>query len=143
MKGTDAQQPPGPNTSPTHNLRLAAARHPIDIETYFRDSFFDQTNWVQDPFNMDVHFTQVDIRVVVDSLRHSPIPQGVEGTKTFRVDHNPTRVASQNNVPTVLKWGPLEEYLRTNDYVDSWVLLEKFDNGEYQLTITDTNPSTT
>jgi hypothetical protein len=134
MLGTDAQQPPGANTKPTHNLRLSAAYHPIDISTYFRDDFFDQTDWHTDPSNSDLEYTMVDMEVSIHGV--------VRGTYEFRVDHDLDRVSDQGNVPTVLKWGPLSDYMRHNDHVGDWVVLEKLDNGEYTLKIVDTDPAT-
>lgn len=134
LKGTDAQQPPGKNTSPTHNLRLAAAGHPIDITTYFRDEFFDTTTWQPDPDNAIIEFTHVDLEVFIYG-----VPQG---TYEFRIDHNLNRVSGQGNVPTVFKWGPMGDYMRKNNHVDDWALLEKYDNNTFALKIEATDPGT-
>jgi HKD family nuclease len=134
LKGTDAQQPPGTNTSRTHNLRLAAARHPIDIRTYWRKEYFDTTPWQVDATDPSIEYTTVEMSVSVygESL----------GAMQFRVDHDLDRVSGQGNVPTVLKWGPLSSYMRIHNHVDDWVLLEKLDNGTLSLRIEATDPGT-
>lgn len=134
LKGTDAQQPPGGNTSPTYNLRLAAAGHPIDIRTYFRDTFFHTTAWQADPVDASIEYTVVDMEVLIHGTSH--------GVHTFRIDHNLNRVSGQGNVPTVLKWGVLGIYMRTNNHVDDWVLLEKFDDDTFELRIEAADPMT-
>lgn len=134
LKGTDAQQPPGVNTQPTYNVRLSAARHPIDITTYFRDDFFDTTSWQLDPIDTNIEYTLVKMTVNVHGEVH--------GIFEFRVDHDLDRVSSQGNVPTVLKWGPMVDYMRKHNHVDDWLLLEKLDDGTFVLSIEAADPGT-
>jgi hypothetical protein len=134
LAGTDAQQPPGASTSPTYNLRLAKAQHAIDITTYFRHDFFDADLWNPDPAIPNLEYTTVDMEVSVYGV--------VRGTYPFRVDHNLGRVADQGNVPTVLKWGPLSDYMTHNNHVGDWVLLEKLDDDTFRMAIVPTDPRT-
>lgn len=134
LKGTDAQQPPGANTQPTYNLRLAAARHDIDIKTYFRDDFFDTTPWTPDPDDPTIEYTLVEMEVFIHGTSR--------GTHEFRIDHDLDRVSGQGNVPTVLKWGPMSDYMLKHNHVDDWVLLEKYDDDSFALKIESTDPGT-
>lgn len=133
LKRTDAQQVPK-GTNPTGNLRLARARFPIDHRTFFRDAFFADATWAPVerggslyeecivPFHVRVHGADI-------------------GKHNLRIDHALHRVADQNNVPTVLGWGPeLGRHLRANSEVDNWVVLERIQNSTYTLTITNERP---
>ena len=131
---TAAQQKKGPTTSLTHNLRLGKARHNIDKNTYWRKDFFSTTVWRADPSKPNEEYTLVDIDVFIYGVPF--------GTKQFRIDHNLGRVAGQNNVPTVLKWEPMEAYLRANNHVGDWVLLERRTDDTFALRIESQDPGT-
>lgn len=134
MKGTDAQQPPGVNTQPTYNLRLAAAGHPINIKEYFRKDFFNTTQWQTDPADPNIEYTVVNMEVYIYGKSQGVFP--------FRVDHDLRRVSGQGNVPTVLKWGPMSDYMLKHNHVDDWALLEKYEDGTFTLKIEATDPVT-
>ncbi|QDU67313.1 phospholipase D family protein [Engelhardtia mirabilis] len=133
LKRSDAQQVPA-GTNPTGKLRLAQARFPIDQQRYFREEFFGDATWAEVerrgtlyeecsvPFSVSIH--GVDL-----------------GEQVLRVDHASHRVADQNNVPTVLGWGPvLGRHLREHSEVDNWVVIERHEDGTYSLAITDQRP---
>ncbi|CAM3527226.1 hypothetical protein TSOC111612_00920 [Tsukamurella ocularis] len=130
---TDAQQTPS-NTSPTGNLRLSKARHSIDHKSFFRDEFFGDCDWHDDDKVPGQEFAEISIRVMLGD-------QDL-GDMTFRIDHNTARISGQNNVPTVLKWGPMNGILRATSYIDYWVLLEKRSEG-FLLSIQESDPETT
>ncbi len=133
LRRSDAQQVRA-DTNPTGKLRLAKAKFAIEHQTYFREVFFGGESWAgverrktlyeecSVPFHCTVH--GVDL-----------------GEQVLRIDHAPHRVAKQNNVPTVLSWGPkLGRHLRENSEVGNWVLLERHEDGAFSLTITDDQP---
>ena len=98
MSASDAQKPPNPNSQVTGNLRLSQARHPIDHKIYFREEFFMDAHWIQaDPNDptYEMCYVEMDVTLGGDHL----------GMNAFRIDYKPSRIAAQNNVPTVLKWG--------------------------------------
>ena len=65
----------------------------------------------------------------------------VLGTTPFRVDYKPGRIADQNNMPTVLKWGgPLGSKLRRENHTDEFAVLEKLSNGAHRLSIQAAEP---
>ncbi|WP_336924190.1 phospholipase D family protein [Aquipuribacter sp. SD81] len=132
LKRSDAQQTPA-GTQPTGALRLSSSGHGIDQTTYFRHEFFDRETWADDLRKPGTELASVQMAVSVDDQ--------ALGLMAFRVDHNPNREAGQNNVTTVLKWGPMNAYLRANDHENDWVLIEKLSNG-YRLSITPEDPQT-
>ena len=133
MRRSDAQRTPA-GTSPTGALRLSRARHDIDQTTYFRRDFFVREHWDVDPGNPLTEWANVTMAVFVYGQ--------LLGNMIFRVDHNPQREAAQGNVTTVLKWGPMNAYLRANDHENDWVLLEALNDG-YRLEIRAEDPGTT
>lgn len=122
---SDAQRVIG---NPTGKLRLGKAGHPIDKNTWFRQDFFN-TSWQQQIQNLQpVNVTSVrfDVRVGGQS----------RGQQNLIVDHGEHRIAGQNNIPTVLSWGPeLNRELRDVDHVGDWVVLTRDVNGRFALTI--------
>jgi hypothetical protein len=128
LDATGAQQPLQVGSNPTGNLRLAQAGHPLDQKTYFRQSFFGSVRWTSQPNTRGV-------------LEECDVPFGVMvgganlGTLTMRVSHADYRIAAQNNVPTVLHWGPLMATLVATSYVGQTVTLELRANGTFALTI--------
>jgi len=133
LKGSDAQQV-ADGTNATGKLRLAQARFPINHKTYFRNVFFGSATWAA-----------VERRGVLYEECSVPFQVTVHGTdlgqQVLRVDHAPHRVAEQNNVPTVLGWGPvLGRHLREHSEVDNWVAIERREDGSYSLAITGAAP---
>lgn len=134
LKRTDAQQEGGSGTTHlTGNLRLSRSRHAVDQTTYFRREFFGREIWQVDPENANVDYAEVNMDVTV-------LGEHI-GVMVFRIDHNVDREAGQGNVTTVLKWGPLNSRLRSQSYVDDWVLLEALELG-YRLEIVEADPDT-
>jgi hypothetical protein len=122
-------------TAPTGNLRLAQARHPISHQTWFRNDFFGDQAWGTEATSRgDMEIAFVPFEVVVDG--------GLPEPHVFRVDHAAYRVADQNNVPTVLKWGDLNPTFRERNYTGWWVILERRADGTFRLELTQTEPPT-
>jgi PLD-like domain len=133
MSASDAQHPPRPTSAVTGNLRLSKAGHPIDHKTYFRHDFFEDAHWERaDPDDpaYEKCFVEMDVEVDGDHL----------GVMPFRVDYKPGRIADQNNVPTVLKWGGLGARLRGEDDTDEFVVVERLADGSYRLSIQANEP---
>lgn len=133
MSASDAQHPPQPTSAVTGNLRLSKAGHPIDHKTYFRQIFFGAADWLNaDPGDPTYERCAVDFDV---SIRDEHI-----GLISFRVDYTPRRVANQNNVPTVLKWGDLGSKMRAEDHRGEYVVLEMLANRSYRMSIQAREP---
>lgn len=134
MSASDAQKPPNLNSQATGNLRLSKARHPIDHKVYFRNEFFADAHWIQaDPNDPTYEMCYVEMDVTLDG-EHL-------GKNAFRIDYKPSRIAAQNNVPTVLKWGGiLGNRLRHEDHAQEYVVLERFHDGSASITIQADEP---
>ncbi len=131
MSNSDAQQRRTPNTQVTGNLKLTEARLPVNHRTFFRYVFFGDCNWAGKEVNRGIkEEAVVPFHVTADG--------GPLGTYSLKIDHAEYRVASQGNVPTWLHWGnDLSQYLRDNGHVDDYVTLERREDGEYTLTISE------
>lgn len=104
---SDAQQPQRPRSNPTGNMRLTQAGHPIDQTTYFRQVFFSDANWRVRSGSLEE--TTVTFDVSIDGKAFA--------SRQLKVDHDPVRVAGQNNAPTFLHWGEeLSRELRARNY---------------------------
>lgn len=134
LKRSDAQQVPA-GTNPTGKLRLGQARFPIDQETWFREVLFGDQEWVASE-RRGVTYEEVHVPFHVSRHGDPWVPM------TLKLDHGAHRVADQNNVPTVLSWGPeLGSWLRENNQIGNWVAIEKDVNGDYWLSIQATKPA--
>ncbi|MDP1720228.1 MAG: phospholipase D family protein [Candidatus Nanopelagicaceae bacterium] len=128
LQSSDAQHPPKPSSKITGNLRLAKAGNAIDHKTYFRDVFFFNENWIgADPKDPSYEKCLVEMKVKVH--------EKIIGTFPFRIDHKADRIAGQNNVPTVLKWGPFGTFMRANDFRGNVLKLTSFANDTYLMEI--------
>jgi hypothetical protein len=134
MSPSDAQKPPNPNSQATGNLRLSKARHPVDHKIYFREDFFVDAHWIQvDPDDPAYEMCYVEMDVIIDG-EHL-------GKNAFRIDYKPSRIAAQNNVPTVLKWGGvLSNRLRHEEHAREYVVLERLQGGSTRITIQAAEP---
>ena len=134
MSASDAQNPPNPNSQATGNLRLSKARHPVNHKIYFREDFFVDSSWTQADSNDPTYEKcYVEMEVALDG-EHL-------GKNVFRIDYKPSRIAAQNNVPTVLKWGGmLGNRLRHEDHAQEYVVLERLHDGSTSITIQAEEP---
>ena len=133
LSRSDALQTAG-GTNPTGTLRLGRARHHIDQNTWFREQLFGTATWV----SISRRGKDYEEAHIVFDVEFSGRDYGQQ---VLLVDHAPHREAGQNNVVTLIHWGPeLGQWLRGNDQTDKWVVIERDDQGEYQLRIEDTAP---
>lgn len=135
MDGTAAQQPPGPRTNPTGNLRLNQESFAIDHKKYFREVFFGGLDWRPSASDADIEEVWVVMQTVIagDYL----------GEVNLRISHAPKRLSvsptleHQSNVPTVLHWGDLGRRMRRNNYFGLTVSLERSSDARFALIIAD------
>ena len=127
LSDSDALRPPNPKSKVTGALRLGKAGFDIDKETYFIDEFFAALPWAQDD---KVPTKSYCVAPFECTLAGEPV-----GVHNLKVDHKASRVAKQNNVPTVLHWGSLSAAIREGDYREHWVVLSAFTDGTYSLEI--------
>jgi HKD family nuclease len=132
LSASDAQHPPHSESKRTGALRLGKSVHEIDKNTFFRDDMFGNLTWAQDGNKPHLSFCIVPFRVTISD-------QDL-GTVGLRVDHDVRRIAGQNNVPTVLKWGALNQALIAVNHESEWVALEALLDGTFSLTIGNTQP---
>ncbi len=130
-----AQQPPNVGTNPTGVLRLTKSVFPIDWRTYFRQQFFGSGNWRRTRVSgQPADEAVVPFEVTIDGR--------YLGTRRLTVSHAPHREAGQANVTTVLHWDDLMPTLRAKDYTGYWVVLARTDDGRFQLSVQQQQPTT-
>jgi hypothetical protein len=133
LKSSDAQWVSA-NTNPTGKLRLSQAKHPIDQRRYFRYQLFGNEAWFQTirgANSYDVADVEFDVTIRGKSL----------GKINLRIDHAPHREAAQNNVTTVLAWGPINKILTASSHVGDWVAIERDTSGNFSLAIQQSRPT--
>jgi hypothetical protein len=133
MSYSDAQQRRTPNSNVKGIVTLGQARHPIDPTTYFRSDFFAALAWstMQVPKGVK-ESADVIVEVVVAGVSY--------GNQLVSIDHQPSRISDQSNVPTWLHWEGFGSYLRTHNHVGDFVSLERFDDSSFRIVI-DPKPS--
>lgn len=130
MDNTAAQKVKSAGSHATGNLRLTQAGHPIEHTAYFRNRFFADLPWTSSETK--------PLETEVDVAFSCYIGNEFVGDQILRVSHNPNRIAGQANVPTVLQWGRhLGLTLRSGDFVDKYVSLERLKNGTFRLIVAD------
>jgi HKD family nuclease len=134
LSRSDAQQLHGATSNPTNTLRLSQAGYDIDWRTFFRQEFFGELEWRPRKDLPRVEEAQVPIELVVDG-------QGL-GTHNLLVDYDSSREAYQANITTFLHWGEvMGRTLKSHDYTGCFVVLEKFEDLSFRLTIRQTQPA--
>jgi hypothetical protein len=133
LKSSDAQWVQA-GTNPTGKLRLSQAKYPIDQRRYFRYQLFGNENWTGETKNGKTYdIAEIEFDVTIRGKN--------EGKMTLVVDHAPHREADQNNVPTVLAWGPINRVLTGKSHIGDWVLIERSTSGTFKLTIQQAKPT--
>ena len=127
MNNTDAQQPRSKTEKITHNLRLNQAGFKIDQKRWFRDVLFGELNWQTKNTPKPIESTYPVFNVWIDKERFSK--------QELRVSYKLSRIANQNNISTVLHWGPLTHTLKSRDFVGYYVAIERLANNEFNLII--------
>lgn len=127
MDNTAAQQVKSASSNPTGNLRLSQEEAAINHKVYFRDDFFGGLPWTPSDGKATEQEVVVRFHVWIDGQDH--------GEQDLRLSHDPRRIAGQGNVPTVLHWGPLSPVLRSTNFIDFNVSLERLVGGRFNLVI--------
>lgn len=127
MDNTAAQQVKSAKSNPTGNLRLSREEARIDHTVYFRNEFFANVPWSPRPNKEEEQEVVVGFHTWIDGMNL--------GTQELRISHNPSRIANQGNVPTVLHWGPIGQILKRNNFVGFWVNLELTKTQDFNLII--------
>ena len=128
LDNTAAQQVLSPNSNPTGNLRLSQAGHGINHATYFRDDMFGGLPWSPTPSKLTEQEVVVDFECEVGGVRIGIVP--------IRISHDPARISSQANVPSVLHWGqPIGGMLRASSYIGQFISIERLADESFTLTI--------
>jgi HKD family nuclease len=133
LNASDSQHPPQQGSAVTGNVRLSQAGNGIDHKRYFREIFFGRENWIGiESRNLDYEKCLVEFEMIVNGKSLGLVP--------LRIDHKAGRIADQNNVPTVLKWGYMGAFMRKKNYEGEWLTLEAYADGSYKLLITREDP---
>lgn len=132
MPASDAQHPPLATSNITGALRLTQAGHPIDQRTYFRNEFFGVVAWGPDPDRAGGEVVWVDFDVVLGGR--------TLGVVELAVVHDSRRVAGQGNFATTIKWGELLDEMRSGNYVDDFVTLERTAANAFYLIVAAAPP---
>jgi hypothetical protein len=128
LKPSDAQQV---SSNITGLLRLSGGRQKVNHVRWFRRTFFGApVVWRRtvDSRKHRIYLADVPLNVRIDGVDY--------GTFVLLVDHGPHREEDQNNVTTLIHWGPkLGAMLRAHDRTGQTLTLERFDGGAYRMTI--------
>lgn len=132
LSNSDAQQVPE-GSSPTANLKLSQARfrldgNLIDQKVYFRNSVFNELEWVKtkpDSTTYEEAFCQFRI-VILGSDK---------GLNTIKLSHDSVRVAGQGNTPTWFHWGQLTAILQETNITGRSLNLYKLEDGSFEIEI--------
>jgi hypothetical protein len=128
LRPSDAQQV---SSNITGLLRLSGGKQKVKHVKWFRRTFFRApVVWRRtvDSGKHSIYLAEVPFEVRIDGVVH--------GTFVLLVDHGPHREADQNNVTTLIHWGPeLGAMLRAHDYTGQTLTLERLDGGAYRMTI--------
>jgi hypothetical protein len=128
LKLSDAQQV---SSNITGLLRLSGGKQKVNHVRWFRRTFFRApVVWRRtvDSGKHRISLADVPFDVRIDGVDH--------GTFVLLVDHGPHREADQNNVTTLIHWGPeLGAMLREHNHTGQMLTLERLEGGSYRLTI--------
>lgn len=130
LAAADAQHPVGPKSHPLGHLTLVTAGHDFDRTTWFRYTLFKDLGW--HAVGAPREEADVEFEVVLHGKALGPF--------TLTLMYDPRMAAGQDNRTTVLRWGPLQGLLRSQDLTREFVSLEGLDDGTYRLTL-DTTPT--
>jgi hypothetical protein len=113
---------------------LGQAGHPINKETYFKNQLFQGVAWSQQTMHTgnikEIAVIPFDVFI---ERRHL-------GIYNVAVDHAENRIADQGNAPTYLNWSSLRDLILRRNYTDWFLVLERYSNGGFRLTLTRSQP---
>lgn len=115
-------------------ITLVAAGFPVNTQTYFRQTFFGDADWVKGRTRTNKELETASIRMNTSVLNRNM------GVLSFSVTYAPNRQSKQANYTTVLHLGPLADLFAQNSMEDKWLLLERKSDGSYNLSISDRKP---
>jgi hypothetical protein len=124
-----------PTSHQRNHVILNRAGHPIDQKTWFRNVFFAPVAWRDESMRSGKPIEVVDIPLQVF------INEVSRGEYSIRFDHAEHRIANQNNAPTWLQWSGLTELIRSQDFEDWYLVLERLDPATYRLRLSETEPA--
>lgn len=124
LSDSDALRPPKATTKVTGALRLTKSVFPIDKNTFFINELFASVTWAREG---DKLVTVVPFKTTINGVD--------QGVFTLMVDFFESRIADQNNIPTILHWGALAPVLRATDVRGHWVVLRSLSDDTFELEI--------
>jgi hypothetical protein len=131
---SDVMRKPASSHQRNHVI-LGQAGHPIDQKTWFRDTFFSSVNWQPERMRTG------NIKEVVNIPLEVFVNEDSQGRFSIRFDHAPNRIANQNNAPTWLQWSGLTNLIRSQNFTDWYLVLERFAPDTYRLRLSQTEPT--
>lgn len=125
-----------PATSHQRNyVILGKAGHDIDQKTWFREEFFAPINdWEQETMRTG------NVKEVADVQFEVFVDAQSRGNRLVRIEHAPNRIADQNNAPTWLHWSNLTEIIRSRDFTNWYLILERFEPTLFRLHLSRSEP---
>jgi hypothetical protein len=121
----DAQQLDPEHSSYSAAVTLVQAGLAIEAGTYFRDDFFGEEVWSNNAGEKAE--ANVEFEVSIEGRASS--------REILTLVHDPRFESDQGNRTTLLRWGPLNEYLRAHDLTHRYLTLEALSDGSYRLLI--------
>jgi hypothetical protein len=129
LAATDALQNPG---NARAYVQLTRGGYPIDHRTWFRDELFGDLDW--EKIDAEEHAVAY-FKVCVLSVR-------LPGLHGLRVTHDPSRSIHRSQPTTRLYWDDeLRGVLTENDATAKHLVLEREENGELRLRISESAPT--
>lgn len=129
LSASDAQRKRSGNQSGAVALTQGDYVRRIDQTTYFRQELFGVETWEMDTSTtgQPKEVAHVPMRAVVDGVDH--------GMLIFRVSNASNRESGQHNYTAQLHLEPLSPLFRQTDMTGKSLEMERFEDGEYELTI--------
>lgn len=129
LSKTDAQQKTSGGIVPYLRLTRSSLKA-VDFQSWFRDTFFDVTNWKADTFGRetDIESCCVDMAISINGVKF--------GKKPFKITHGPNRHLQNNTPNTWLHWpDELQDVLRENNTTGWPVTMKRRGDGSFSLKI--------
>lgn len=110
------------------------AGHPINAQTYFRNELLKQSAWVVETTHTNERRETATIPFRVNFLGQDL------GVLDLMVTHAPNREAAQANYTSLLHLGPLATWIASIDVTGKWLVLDRFADGTFALSVLDAAP---
>lgn len=115
-------------------ITLVAAGFPVDTQTYFRNDFFSEADWVKGRTRTNKELETASVRMKTNLFGRDL------GVLSFNVTYAPNRQSDQANYTSILHLGPLSENFSRRNMTHKWLLLARDAKGTYSLSISDAKP---